>query len=203
MGLAQQDVSIGGQQVTVAQDQMAIATQEEVIANLQATHAQTVVNFLANKFLNADLYEWMADVLEGVYRFFLQQATQLARMAELQLSFERQQPLASIIKADYWERPSTDLTPDVGASSTGTNNVRGLTGSARLLRDVYELDQYAFTKNQRKQQLSETISLAQLDPFAFQAFRQTGRLPFATPMSLFDRRLPGHYARLIKRVRTS
>jgi hypothetical protein len=91
----------------------------------------------------------------------------------------------------------------VGASSTGTNNVRGLTGSARLLRDIYELDQYAFTKNQRKQQLSETISLAQLDPFAFQAFRQTGRLPFATPMSLFDRRLPGHYVRLIKRVRTS
>ena len=78
-----------------------------------------------------------------------------------------------------------------------------MTGSARLLRDVFELDQYAFAKNQRKQQLSETFSLAQLDPFAFQIFRQTGRLPFATPMSLFDRRFPGHHLRLIKRVRTS
>jgi hypothetical protein len=95
------------------------------------------------------------------------------------------------------------MTPDVGAPPTGTNSVAGLTGSARLLRDVYELDQYAFTKNQRKQQLSETLSLAQLDPYAFQIFRQTGSLPFATPMELFDRRFPGHYLRLIKRVRTS
>jgi hypothetical protein len=201
--VAEQDVRIGQQQIMVARDQLAIAGQERAIAALQADYAQTIVNFLAGKFLNADLYDWMADVLEQVYRFFLQQATQLARMAELQLSFERQEPLVSIIKADYWERPSTELTPDVGASSTGTNNVRGLTGSARLLRDVFELDQYAFAKNQRKQQLSETLSLAQLDPFAFQLFRQTGRLPFATPMALFDLRFPGHYLRLIKRVRTS
>jgi hypothetical protein len=203
LALARQDVQTGELQITVAQDQLGVANQEQVIATLQADHARTLVDFLANKFLNADLYEWMASVLEQVYRFFLQQATQLARLAELQLAFERQEPPASIIKADYWERPTTDLTPDVGASTTGTNSVRGLTGSARLLRDVYELDQYAFAKNQRKQQLSETFSLAELDPFAFQVFRQSGRLPFATPMSLFDRRFPGHYLRLIKRVRVS
>ena len=98
--LAEQDVSVGRQQIIVAQDQLAVATQEQAIASLQAGHAQTVVNFLAGRFLNADLYEWMADVLEQVYRFFLQQATQLARLAELQLAFERQEPLASIIKAD-------------------------------------------------------------------------------------------------------
>jgi hypothetical protein len=203
LSLARQDVQTGQQQITVAQDQLALANQEQAIATLQTAHARTLVDFLANKFLNADLYEWMAGVLEQVYRFFLQQATQLARLAELQLAFERQEPPASIIKADYWERPTTELTPDVGSSATGTNSVRGLTGSARLLRDVYELDQYAFAKNQRKQQLSETLSLAQLDPFAFQLFRQSGRLPFSTPMSLFDRRFPGHYLRLIKRVRVS
>jgi hypothetical protein len=202
-GVAQQDVATAQQQIRVAGDLVDIATQEQAISALQAAHARTVVDFLTNKFLNADLYEWMAAVLEEVYRFFLQQATQLARLAELQLAFERQEPPAAIIKADYWERSSTDLTPDVGASATGTNSVRGLTGSARLLRDVYELDQYAFAKNQRKQQISETISLAQLDPYAFQTFRQTGRLPFATPMSLFDRRIPGDYLRLIKRVRVS
>ena len=203
LALARQDVQTGELQIAVAQDQLSLAKQEQIISTLQADHARTLVDFLANKFLNADLYEWMAGVLEQVYRFFLQQATQLARMAELQLAFERQEPPASIIKADYWERPTTDLTPDVGASAAGTNSVRGLTGSARLLRDVYELDQYAFAKNQRKQQLSETFSLAELDPFAFQQFRQSGRLPFATPMNLFDRRFPGHYLRLIKRVRVS
>jgi hypothetical protein len=202
-GVAQQDVASAQQQMRIAQDQVVVATEEQAIAALQAAHARTVADFLANKFLNADLYEWMTDVLEQVYRFFLQQATQFARLAEWQLAFERQEPPAAVIKADYWDRPTSDLTPDVGASATGTNSVRGLTGSARLLRDVYELDQYAFAKNQRKQQLSETLSLAQLDPFAFQTFRKSGRLPFATPMSLFDGRFPGHYVRLIKRVRVS
>jgi Tc toxin complex TcA C-terminal TcB-binding domain len=55
----------------------------------------------------------------------------------------------------------------------------------------------------RKLQLSQTFSLAQLAPAEFQRFRETGRLLFATPMELFDRDFPGHYLRLIKRVRTS
>ena len=45
--------------------------------------------------------------------------------------------------------------------------------------------------------------LAQLAPAEFQRFRETGRLLFATPTDLFDRDFPGHYLRLIKRVRTS
>ena len=202
--IAQQDVQIGLQQIGLAQDQVWVATQERSIAALQLDHAEVIVDFLTTKqFANQDLYEWMSGVVEQVYRFFLQQATQLATLAELQLAFERQEAPAGLIKADYWERPSEDMTPDVGASVTGTNNVRGLTGSARLLRDIYELDQYAFTKNQRKLQLSETISLAQQDPVGFQVFRQTGLLPFETPMELFNRKFPGHYLRLIKRVRTS
>lgn len=80
---------------------------------------------------------------------------------------------------------------------------RGLTGSARLLQDIYQLDQYAFETNKRKMQLTRTFSLAQLAPFEFAQFRQTGVLTFATPMTLFDRDFPGHYLRLIKRVRTS
>jgi Tc toxin complex TcA C-terminal TcB-binding domain len=40
-------------------------------------------------------------------------------------------------------------------------------------------------------------------PAEFQAFRETGVLTFATPMQVFDWDFPGHYLRLIKRVRTS
>src|SRR5262249_46320773 len=72
-----------------------------------------------------------------------------------------------------------------------------------LLRDLYAMDQYAFRTAQRKLQLTKTISLARLDPFGFQRFRETGVLRFATPTSLFDRDFPGHYLRLIRRVRTS
>jgi Tc toxin complex TcA C-terminal TcB-binding domain len=84
-----------------------------------------------------------------------------------------------------------------------TADRRGLTGSARLLQDIFQLDQFAFETTKRKLQLTKTISLARLAPLEFQRFRETGVLTFATPMTLFDSDFPGHYLRLIKRMRTS
>lgn len=51
--------------------------------------------------------------------------------------------------------------------------------------------------------MTKTLSLARLAPVEFQRFRESGEIMFATPMELFDRAFPGHYLRLIKRVRTS
>ncbi|MEQ1619803.1 MAG: neuraminidase-like domain-containing protein [Methylococcales bacterium] len=201
--LGQQDLQIGNQQIRVSQDQELAASQERIIAAVQANNVAVTLDFLATgQFENLALYEWMSGVLETIYRFFLQQATSIAKMAESQLAFERQQRPPTVIRADYWIPPDTGMLSDFSAAN-GAPDVKGLTGSARLLRDIYELDQYAFTTNQRKLQLIETISLAQLDPIAFQRFRQTGTLIFETPMEIFDRKFPGHYVRLIRRVRTS
>jgi hypothetical protein len=73
----------------------------------------------------------------------------------------------------------------------------------RLLQDIHQLDQYAFETDQRKLQLTRTVSLARLAPYEFQRFRDTGVLVFSLPMEMFDRDFPGHYLRLIKRVRVS
>lgn len=78
-----------------------------------------------------------------------------------------------------------------------------MTGSARLLADIYKLDQYRLETEKRKLQLTKVISLARMAPFEFQQFKETGVLVFGTPMELFERDFPGHYLRLIKRVRTS
>lgn len=203
--LGEHDVRIAGQQIRLAQDRVRIAAQERALTGEQVDHAETMLEFIQTKrFGTAALYEWMSGVLEQVYRFFLQQATAIAQLAEAQLAFERQQVPPTVIRDDYWEPPSRTAS---GVAATGTasggTETHGLTGSARLLRDLYELDQYAFRTNQRKLQLTETLSLAQLDPFVFHQFRTSGVLPFATPMSLFDRRFPGHYLRLIRSVRTS
>jgi Tc toxin complex TcA C-terminal TcB-binding domain len=197
--LAAQDEQISEQQITIARANETIAVEEQQIASLQQQHALAVVSFLASKFTSAELYAWMSGVLGQVYRYFLQQATSVARLAEQQLMFERQQALAPMIQADYWEPPSDTSA----AASPGQPDRRGITGSARLLQDIYELDQFAFESNKRKLQLSQTLSLAQLFPQEFEEFRRTGRLVFATPMSLFDRAFPGHYLRLIRRLRTS
>jgi hypothetical protein len=198
LALAQKDVLIAGQQVTLAQDQVAVARQEQQIARLQATHAAATVEFLARKFTSVELYEFMSGVLAGIYRFLLQQATATARLAQDQLAFERQVPALSIIRGDYWE-----VSPDSVVAAAGTPDRGGLTGSARLLGDIVDLDQQAFLTERRRLQLTKTISLAQLAPVELQRFRQTGVLVFGTPEALFDRDFPGHYRRLIKRVRVS
>jgi Tc toxin complex TcA C-terminal TcB-binding domain len=199
--LAEQDSLIGDQQKKIATDHVQIATQERVIAGIGADNAKDTVEFLTNKFTNVELFDWMSNILEGVYSYFLQQATAMATLAGNQLAFERQEVPPAFINSDYWNVPSESST--LGNTADKTTDRRGLTGSARLLQDIYQLDQYAFATNKRKLPLTKTISLARLAPFEFQRFRETGVMLFATPMELFDRGFPGHYLRLIKRVRTS
>jgi hypothetical protein len=189
--LALQDEAIGDRQIAVATDQVAVATQEQQIARIQMDHAGATVQFLAGKFTNVELYEFMSEILDGVYRFFLQQATALAKLAENQLAFERQEPPQGVIQGDYYAPP--DGGPDR----------RGITGSARLLADIVQLDQHAFLTDRRRLQLTKTFSLARLFSIEFEQFRQTGVLTIGTPQTMFDRDFPGHYLRLVKRVRTS
>jgi hypothetical protein len=198
---ASDDMKVADQQITVANDQQAQATQELTIARMQASNAQAAATFLATKFTNADLYRWMSGILGGVYAYFLQQATAMARLAENQLGFERQQRPLSVIQPDYWQ-PITTGT-NTSANGSQPQNSAGLTGAERLLQDITQLDQYAFKTDQLKLQLTKTISLSELDPFAFQQFRDTGILHFGTPMSLFDSDFPGQYLRTIKQVRVS
>ena len=199
--LAMQDVRIGSQQIKLAKDRTRVVGQERTIADIQAEHANQAVEFLANKFTNAELYEFMSEVLEGVYSYFLQQATSVARLAERQIAFERQEVPPPMIQSDYWEAPlGFDNSTGIGNE---TSDRRGITGSARLLQDITKLDQFAFQTDGRKLQLSKTLSLARLAPAEFQRFRETGVMLFNTPLALFDQDFPGHYLRLIKRVRTS
>ena len=200
--LAEKDLLIGLQQMQLAQDRVRIVEQEYDIARIQADQAKSVADFLANKFTNAELYEWMSGILAGVYGYFLQQATAVALLAQHQLTFERQETPPSFVQADYWQPPA-GANGSAGSPGEEATDRRGMTGSARLLQDVYRLDQYAFETNERKLQLSQTFSLARTFPLEFQDFRRTGRMPFATPMEMFDRVFPGHYLRLIRRVRTS
>jgi hypothetical protein len=194
--VAVRDTMLSDQQHQIALDQQQVVLQEQAIANTQQQQALATVNFLATKFTNVELYEYMSGILQEVYSFFLQQASAMARLAQNQLAFERQETTLSFIQADYWQGPAN------GTGNQNNPDRRGMTGSARLLQDIFELDQHAFATDQRKLQLTKTISLAQMAPFEFQRFRETGVLPVATTRQLFDQDFPGHYLRLIKRVRT-
>lgn len=199
--LAQQDIRIGNQQVKIAQDRVRISEQDRRIAELQQQHAEASIDFLSGKFTNVELYDYMGNVLGNVYRYFLQEANGIAKLAQNQIAFERQEAVQSFIQDDYYENP----TDNNAITSPGGNapDRRGLTGSARLLQDVYKLDQYAFESDKRKLQISKTFSLASLFPMEFEQFKKTGEITFETSMEHFDRDFPGHYLRLIKKVKTS
>jgi len=197
--LADVDIELAHQQTQNSEGDVSISKQEREIAAIQQRHARDTLEFLTTKqFGSAELYEWMGGVLQDVYRYFLQQATATARLAEAQLAFERQEPPPAILLSDYWRAD--------GAASAGNDaqpDRRGVTGSARLLRDITRLDQHAFETRKRKLQLTKTFSLSRLAPVEFQRFRETGVITFATPMEMFDRDFPGHYLRLVSRVALS
>ncbi len=199
--LARHDIRIGNQHIKISKDHIRVVGQERTIAEMQAEHAEATAEFLATKFTNAELYEWMSQVLEGVYSFFLQEASSTARLAENQLAFERQDAPPPFIQHDYWEAPLGMET--LGSGDGKGPDRRGLTGGTRLLQDIYQLDQYAFDTDERKLQLTKTISLASMAPAEFQRFRETGVIPFSTVLKMFDQDFPGHYLRLIKQVRTT
>lgn len=198
--IAQDDVAIADQQIRIASQQARVVGQEQKIAQLRADQADDTVSFLANKFTNVELYEWMSGILQDVYRYLLKEATAISRLAANQLAFERQQPPPPFIQDDYWQAPSDGAE----AGSDGSRPDRkGLTGSARLLQDLTQLEEYALDTNKRKLQLTETLSLARMSPIEFQRFRESGVMRFSVPLSHFDRLRPGDYLRTIRQVRVS
>jgi hypothetical protein len=153
----------------------------------------------------AEMVADKVDLAQAQTSLLVGQATAMARMAQIQLAFERQEATPTFIAPDYWSPPADGAQALDGASGAAAPAVdrKGLTGSSRLMQDLLRLDQHAFDTNKRKLQITKTISLARLAPAEFQRFRETGVLNFATPMALFDADFPGHYLRLIRRVRVS
>ena len=199
--LGNKDLEIGNQQINLAQNRITIAAQESRIAGIQRDQAIDMLKFLSTtKFTSREFYDWLQGVLAEIYASFLRMATATAQQAERQLAFQRQQAIASIIKQDYWIAASGW---NAASSVQSTPDRRGITGSARLLQDIATLDQYAFDSEKRLLNLNQTFSLSSLFPIEFEEFRNTGMLSFATTLRMFDEGFPGHYMRLIKKVRLS
>jgi hypothetical protein len=195
--MAQKDALIGRAQETVANDHVQVVAQEQEIATIQSRHAEATVEFLDRQFTNVELYEWMSAELAAIYGALLQQAAATARLAQDQLAFERQEPVPAIVQADYWEPPTSSAPAGGGADR------RGLLGAERLLDDLTRLDQHAFERDRRRLNITQSFSVAQRLPAQFQEFRESGRIQFATPLAWLDECFPGHYLRLIRRVRVS
>lgn len=191
--LAVQDGLIGAQGVELAEDRLAIAQQDKVIAVAQSNQAKQMLTFLQNKFTNAEFWDWYVGYKYEEYAFYLQYGASLLRQTEQTLAWTRGEQPQGIARLDYIRE----------ASSGGIQDRRGITGSARLLQDLYTLEQYAVSTDRRLLNLTSNFSAARLMPFELEEFRRTGMLPFSIPMSWHESAFPGTYLGLIKRVRIS
>jgi hypothetical protein len=121
LDLSNEDVTIATQQKKIASDHVDVVSQQQNIAYLPQQNASNVLTFLTTqKFTNGVLYQWMSGILGGVHSHLLQDATSVARMAQTQLSFERQEPPLNVIQPDYWQ-PPTNINPLVPNASGGGN----------------------------------------------------------------------------------
>jgi hypothetical protein len=191
---AQGSVTAAQNQLRSATDQVTTAQDDLTVAQLQASQAGAILQTLQDQVTGPAMYSWLVQVLGGVYRFFLQQATAVAQLAQAQLAFDRAEPPQTFIRADYWQPPAALVT--VGTPA----NTYGLTGAEQLSEDLTTLNNYALSSDQRTLNISQTFSLSQVMPQEFLDFRNTGQLTFQTPMSWFHADFPGHYLRLIRQV---
>ncbi len=105
--LADQDYLIGEQQEKIADDHVAITTQEQAISTIQTQEAKATADFLARKFTNVELYEWMSGVMAGVYNDFLQQATSVAQPPRANWSSNARHPRWAPSRPITGSRPPT------------------------------------------------------------------------------------------------
>lgn len=183
--LAQDDINQVQFQIVAAQYQQSMASEDIKLLEKQIEQEQAVQAFLKNKFTRAQLYQWMVGKLSALYFQTYQVAYNVAIQAEKAWQFERcnQQ---SFIHPTYWD----DL-------------YHGLIAGEALQLDLQRMEKTYMDQDERKLEMVKIISLAQLDPQAFQNLKTTGVCTFDIAEKDFDYDFPGHYCRQIKSISIS
>jgi hypothetical protein len=157
-----------------------IANQQKLIDN-----AQEIDDFLRNKYTNDDLYGYLENSLRtSLYQTYLL-AYDLAKKAEQAFRFERRptavQSAVKFVSFGYFN-PARD----------------GLQAGNQLYLALKSMDAAYQEARGHDYEITKSISLRQLNPYALLTLRETGSCTFEVPEVLFDMDFPGHFSRRIK-----
>ncbi|WP_369230798.1 neuraminidase-like domain-containing protein [Streptomyces sp. R21] len=170
-------------QIAAAEMRQAIAVKELQNHDLQRANTLEADRFMRGKFTNTELYDWMAAQLSTTYFQAYQLAHDTAKRAERSYRHELGVQDSSFVNFGYWDSLH-----------------RGLLAGERLAADLNRMDAAYLENNAREFELTKRISLAQLDPSALLALKETGTCYLSLPEALFDLDTPGHYFRRIRSV---
>jgi Tc toxin complex TcA C-terminal TcB-binding domain len=154
----------------------------------QIRNNQSIDTFMKSKFTSQQLYRWMVGKLSAVYFQTYQLALDYAKGAQRAMQFEMGWPEsdAQLIGAYYWE-----------------NLQKGLLAGERLQLDLDRLEKTYLEKNQRRFEITKTVSLMISDPLALVSLQQKGSCEFELSEAMFDHDFPGHFCRQIKAISVS
>jgi hypothetical protein len=151
-------------------------------AQKQQQNLQATMNFLTTRFTSSSLYSWLCGQLSSLYC--------QAYDAVLSLCLSTQA---------CWQYEMGDLTTSFVQTSTWNDSYHGLLVGETLQLNLQQMESAWLHRNQRRLELTKTISLKQLlEDSAFDNLVNTGSTAFSLSESLFDNDYPGHYLRQIK-----
>ena len=177
---ARQELKQTQQQRLAAEIRAAIAEKELDIHQAVMDHADELDHFYKDKFTGLGLYNYLATTLTRLHREAYHTAESVARMAQRAYAFERDDDTPFIAEGN-WEADKN-----------------GLLAGDKLTLQLQQLEAAYLTANTRQLEMSQSFSLALLDPGALLTFRETGSCEFTIPEILFDLAYPGQYKRIIK-----
>jgi len=186
----------------IAEDQLHTARQQTRIAQLEAQFVAERAAYLSNQFFNPQLWSFLAKEVKKIYRNYLHYGATAAWLAQRALEFEK----GIETKRRFAHTFPVQKTGDNGGLGIISQQYfqasqQGLLAAESLMSDIASLEQEKFMSDQRKLQITKTISLAQTRPLDYAHFLETGIIHFGTSLPDFDFDYPGHYQRRIKEVR--
>ncbi|MDE3175246.1 MAG: hypothetical protein KGM15_03950 [Pseudomonadota bacterium] len=184
---ASSDITRLNADLAAANARLASARQELSNHLEQIAQGKVVQTFLAGKFTNEDLYQWMLSRLSGQYYQAYQLALSAAQDAQIAYSFELDRDDA-FVSFGYWDSLH-----------------KGLLAGEALDISVRQMEQSYLGHNPRRLAIAKTVSLRQVFPREFQKFKWgpdasgegRGVLNFTLSQALFDCDFPSHYGRKI------
>ena len=185
LSMANSDVKQITAQIEGAKLQEAMAQRELDILEKEIEHQEAVQTFMKGKFTNAELYQWMASKLSGLYYQTYQMAYDLAKAAEKAFQFERGMPESEVhfIQGVYWD-----------------SQRKGLLAGETLSLDLDRMEKAYLDTDNRGFEITKAVSLLEHDPVALLQLKSKGVCEFAFTEAFFDYDFPGHYGRQVKTI---
>jgi hypothetical protein len=183
LAVTEQELLQVEQQRLAAEIHVALAEQDEKTHLASMEHSEELETFYKEKFTGLGLYNYLATTLSRLHREAYSVAHELALMAERAHRFELDDDQATFIAQDNWQFDKA-----------------GLLAGDRLSLQLQRLEHAHLTGNIRQYEMTQSFSLAQLDPRTLLTLRETGSAEFTVPEIVFDLAYPGQYKRLIKSV---